>query len=90
MATALARVHGTVLDVQNISGTSKAGNPYRMTDVSILIERRAVTTVRWPNDGPAAPPIEAEVDLLVEVDSFRDEPQFRAVKDMLTGDNFPR
>lgn len=80
MAKVLGRVSGAVLDVEERSGTSKAGNPYRMRTASVIVTGKAIIAVTLTDD--AAAPGEGElVDWLVELTAFRDEVQGRYVSD---------
>lgn len=64
------RVCGTVLNVVERSGTSKAGNPWSMTEAKIFVAERDVTTVLLGDlfQGRYGVPVRGDdIDLMVSV-----------------------
>lgn len=80
MAKVLGRVTGTVLDTDDRSGTSKAGNPYRIRSTSVIVLNRAIIVVTLKDDQPL-PIVGEEVDWLCDLSSFQNEVQGRFVQD---------
>lgn len=78
MAQSLARVTGNVLNVSHRSGKKKeTGEPWSMTNVLVLVAGSGVSEVSWPSDASAPVPGD-EIDVLVSLSVYRNEPQLRA------------
>lgn len=76
----ITRITGHVTHRGNRSGVSKnTGNPYSITEVTVLVAGRATVVVSLPDD-MFAPSIGDECDYLVEVSAFRDTPRFRVLE----------
>lgn len=90
-STALARVSGLVLAVpEPRRGTSKAGQPYEIATVNVLVANQNVTVAQlprrddyggFPTLGGGAPIVGELVDYLVEVSVYGQEVQARILSD---------
>lgn len=79
MANELVRVTGEVTLVDHRSGISKAGNPYTISEATVLVQRVGTVTVTLSDRVSAAEG--SEVDWLTSVEVFAGRPQFRAIRD---------
>lgn len=77
----LARVTGVVLRHDQRAGISKAsGNPYDITTATILVASKGTTEITGPTEIlVSAFPVRSRIDVLVSVDTFRDQAQVNYV-----------
>lgn len=85
---AVARVQGLVLDVQRRAGVSAAGKPYDFTTARVLVADRDVTEVTFRGDMGTGLARAAEVDVLVELDTYGGRLQVTAL-DVWPSDHVP-
>lgn len=78
--SSLARISGHVTHVSKRPIVTKSGTPMVFTEAIVLVAGRQTVVVTIPDD-KMPPSIGDEVDYLVDVSTFRDNPQFRMADD---------
>jgi hypothetical protein len=82
MADATVRVSGPILSRDVRQGTSRDGNPYRISTLRVLVEEAGIADVRVPDTLDKFSRGEA-VDLLCDVSVYSGRAQLSATRDLL-------